>query len=388
MARIAFYSHDTFGLGHLSRCLKIARILSDALPRINGVLITGSPGASLVSVPDAFRIARLPCVTKCRDGGYRSRARGVALEAVVAERRRRILNVVTSLRPDLFVVDNVPTGLCNEALPALRRCARDKVRCVLALRDVLDGSETVRDEWQRPDAREALDIYDEIWVFGDEADTRRIVRDAGLTETESKVVVCGAIGDAQQLTRPARSAGGRPRILVTGGGGGDANLIVRDYIEALRRFTPAVSSRIVLGPDFDSRAFAEMTAHNGFDATFQRFVPGLAGDLAAADVVVSMAGYNTVCELRTAGCRSVLVPRIRPRREQWLRARRLAPSRHRRVLHPEASDPSSLWSAVEELIETPRPAPELLPGGANVVDRVARFIGAERAATPEPMTVH
>ena len=46
--------------------------------------------------------------------------------------------------------------------------------------------------------------------------------------------------------------------------------------------------------------------------------------IAAADVVVGRAGYNTVCEILGAGTPAVLVPRVFHRGEQLLRANRLA----------------------------------------------------------------
>ncbi|MGD8433336.1 MAG: glycosyltransferase, partial [Syntrophobacterales bacterium] len=42
--------------------------------------------------------------------------------------------------------------------------------------------------------------------------------------------------------------------------------------------------------------------------------------IGAADVVVSMGGYNTVCEILSQGKPSLIIPREQPRREQLIRA--------------------------------------------------------------------
>ena len=47
MTRVAFYSHDTFGLGHLRRTLKLAAALRRSLGEVKGLLITGSPWTKL-----------------------------------------------------------------------------------------------------------------------------------------------------------------------------------------------------------------------------------------------------------------------------------------------------------------------------------------------------
>jgi predicted glycosyltransferase len=49
--------------------------------------------------------------------------------------------------------------------------------------------------------------------------------------------------------------------------------------------------------------------------------------LAAADVAVSMGGYNTLCELLSIGTTALIIPRETPRKEQLIRARILH-SRH------------------------------------------------------------
>jgi predicted glycosyltransferase len=42
---------------------------------------------------------------------------------------------------------------------------------------------------------------------------------------------------------------------------------------------------------------------------------------AAADIVVSMGGYNTLCEILGQGTISLVIPRETPRQEQVIRAR-------------------------------------------------------------------
>ena len=53
------------------------------------------------------------------------------------------------------------------------------------------------------------------------------------------------------------------------------------------------------------------------------FDPNLRTAIAEAHAVVSMAGYNTCAELLASDTPAVLLPRTRPRREQFIRAQRL-----------------------------------------------------------------
>lgn len=53
------------------------------------------------------------------------------------------------------------------------------------------------------------------------------------------------------------------------------------------------------------------------------FHPRLEELIAAADLVLSMGGYNTICEILTQRTPSLIIPRQTPRREQLIRAQRL-----------------------------------------------------------------
>src|SRR5439155_747639 len=68
-----------------------------------------------------------------------------------------------------------------------------------------------------------------------------------------------------------------------------------------------------------------------------------------------MGGYNTICELAYAGASALIVPRTSPRREQLLRAQRLAERGVVHLLLPEAALPDVLIREVLEGFGRPRP---------------------------------
>jgi predicted glycosyltransferase len=79
----------------------------------------------------------------------------------------------------------------------------------------------------------------------------------------------------------------------------------------------------------------------------QDFSDDMMSLMAAADVVVAMGGYNTVCELLTLHKRAVLVPRIKPGQEQCIRAARMSALGLVRMLHPRSLSPAALMDAVQ-----------------------------------------
>src|SRR5262249_29712346 len=117
------------------------------------------------------------------------------------------------------------------------------------------------------------------------------------------------------------------------------------------------------------------------DVDLKRVVPGLRKYVAAADCVVAMPGYNTVCDVLSYQCGAVFVPRAGPSREQLLRAERLSTwSIAETVLEPSAAQ---LGISIERtLASTPVPAPLPLDGfdrALNVFDGALEVTAATAA---------
>jgi len=53
------------------------------------------------------------------------------------------------------------------------------------------------------------------------------------------------------------------------------------------------------------------------------FHPRMEELITAADLVISMGGYNTICEILTQQTPALIIPRESPRQEQLIRAKRL-----------------------------------------------------------------
>src|SRR5205814_6067765 len=103
-------------------------------------------------------------------------------------------------------------------------------------------------------------------------------------------------------------------LLVTTGGGEDGHHIMKAYCEALpliHRARP-VRSLIITGPEMPEpqrRMVSESTAGNS-RVTCRSFVDNMMACMEAFDLVISMGGYNTVCEILSTGRREVVIPRV------------------------------------------------------------------------------
>jgi predicted glycosyltransferase len=73
--------------------------------------------------------------------------------------------------------------------------------------------------------------------------------------------------------------------------------------------------------------------------------------VAGAKAVVAMGGYNTYCEILSFDKPALIVPRVQPREEQLIRARRAAELGLVDMLLPdEAEDPVRMASALKALL--------------------------------------
>ena len=79
--------------------------------------------------------------------------------------------------------------------------------------------------------------------------------------------------------------------------------------------------------------------------------------VAAADLVVSMAGYNTTMEVLRLGTPALLVPRRGPSSEQRMRARRFAAQGWLSMLDPDELSAGRLASAVLDALSSASPRP-------------------------------
>jgi predicted glycosyltransferase len=308
-------------------------------------------------------------------------------------REQMILQATEQFDPDLMLVDKVPAGVQGELLPTLRHLKtwRPQARLVLGMRDIEDDPATTCAEWEETGARELHDkIYDLILLYG----LREIfdpVREYNMSRpAAAKLVQCGYLGRTAPMRPPKTvrrelDAGNRPLIVVTAGGGGDGFELIRNFLEAQSSSTLRERcSFVVTGPLMPQRQRAILkNAECGEHLTMVEFTPDLMSYLAAADVVVSMAGYNTACEILSLGVRAVLIPRVRPRQEQQLRAERLAERGLARMLLPDHLTPTRLANEIESALAVPPPvAPLDLGGLARVSRAIANLLTDETGTCP------
>lgn len=352
---MAIYSHDTFGLGHLTRSTRIARGVLQAFPEGSILLLSGSPIAHRFSFPPRVDYLKLPSVVKSGPETYDARELNISRRRVRLLRAQLILDAIDVFRPHLLFVDNVPLGMKGELLPALQwlKTRRPEARIHLNLRDVLDAPEVIRANWNEWGVPQILrELYDAIHIFGSPTIFNAI---QAYDLPRDKSAFLNYIAPARDETfggehlPPAVPA--CRRILVTAGGGGDGIEIMQCVLQLqakLKRMSP-YQFHIVTGPLMDRQSRLDLIAEaRGVPTvTIHEYVEKLASWMRECDLVLSMGGYNTLCEVMALAQRSIVVPRIHPRTEQEIRARALEARGILRVIDPRDLN----WKTLERTLE-------------------------------------
>ncbi len=326
MTRFLLYSHDTYGLGHFRRCSLLAAGLVGADPSNEVLIVTGSPRAQAFALPDRVDIIKLPAATKDDGGSYKPRRLGGGIADLIKLRGNLVWATVASYEPHVVLVDHAPAGMGGELhrlLTNLDQLPR-RPRMALGLRDIIDDPGRVDSSWHRDGIWNLLNRYDDIYVYGD-PNVVTTAQELGLERrTTATVSHTGYV--APTMPDPLAV---EPFLLVTPGGGGDGQVLLRRYLDGVEAgATAGVRSLIVTGPLLSAGRRAELLvrAERLDSVELVEFSDRMRSLIASAIGVISMAGYNTVVEELAAGTPALLVPRRTPRLEQHIRATRLAPA--------------------------------------------------------------
>lgn len=352
--RVLFYSHDGFGLGHLRRSLAVAAAFDRQVQNASRLLLTGSSSIGDFALPTSLDYVRMPGIDK------RSIFEGTqgAAPDVFALRQALIAATVSAFAPDMVVIDHNPAGLGGELIPTLNRYRSTSSRplFVLGMRDITSGRDETLAEWKLDGSLDLMEhVYDLILVYG-----CRQVFDP-IKEYELPPAVAAKMVFTGYFRRPEPQvpvhevrrdlgASAAPLAVVSAGSGADGAPLIEAFLTAVKQgLLPDVVASVVLGPQMPASDVDRLSslAQSLATVTCVRFRDDLDSHVAAADVVVSMGGYNSVWEAVAAGKRPIVAPREGGSREQLLRAERLASLGLASVVPPEELTPQRLAGAVK-----------------------------------------
>lgn len=384
---VMMYSHDTIGLGHMRRNASIAAALVERVPNASVLMMVGCPAGMVFELKPGVDFVKLPSLSKLGRNRWRPSHLRVSSDMTRSIRMGILERATDAFRPDVLLVDHEPAGVWEELIPMLEAIRlRGGTSVILGLRDILDDPKRTRAQWeQHGTARTVRDLYDEVFVYGDQQ-VFPSAEHYGLEALKpGNVTYCGYVTSAHQSPKRGIKVGAPRHILVSGGGGRDAYPVLHASLEALSMIPPdkRPDMTLIAGPLMDEELSTPLSQRaRELGAWFLDRTSDMPALLDTADLLVTMGGYNSVTEAIAASCPTIVIPRVGPSSEQRLRAECLARLGLVESISQEALDPAHLAKRFLQPGNTTLPRIELPLNGAI---KAATLI-AERLSNMHPET--
>lgn len=351
--RIVLYSPGIVGLGHMRRNLLIGQTLTTGSKNASVLMIAEERHMGSYSMPIGMDCVILPALHKDANGQFGARYLNMPLEDLVDMRSNIIGATLKAFDPDVLIVDNLPRGAQRE-LDSPLKSLREKghTRCVLGLRDILDDPDVVQREWQTAGNFDVIRRnYDSIWIYGDKKVYDQVSQYSYPSDIAAKVRYTGYLDQRTRLDFADKDCSDPLEALALPhgtltlclvGGGQDGGALAECLADA--ELPPDMNLIIVTGPFMPAAARLRLRLKESANPRLRvlEFLPEPTQLLKLADRVIAMGGYNTVSEILCFEKPALIVPRVKPRLEQLIRAERLQHLGLLEYLHPDNLDPKAL----------------------------------------------
>ena len=332
--KIIQYCQNVLGVGHLFRGLEICRALSAH----EVILVTGGPPVE-TNLPMHVREFSLP-ILQMDDAfkGLVNTNKNLTLDQIKKTRKKKLLALFKEERPDLFLVELFPFGRrafrfeLDPVMKVLRkRWWRRSAHCAIfcSVRDIL----VEKKDYIKHEAKVVKTLnryFDRVLVHAD-PDLVEIRETFGpFDDISIPVQYTGYIAPrppaaaSRIIRKQMEMEDGEALVVASAGGGNVGAPLLAAVIQAFSRLGNGnCRLQVFTGPFLDSRDFDNLRNMAPPKVQVDRFAADFVSFLAAADLSVSMGGYNTTMNILATRVPALLWPFSR-NREQRLRAQRLA----------------------------------------------------------------
>ncbi len=379
--KIIFYCQYVLGMGHFFRSLQIARALS-------GHKVTLVVGGQEVSadLPGHVRLIRLPVLYM--DEKFTtliSGEPGKNVQDVQMLRKKILFDLFEEIRPDLFLVELYPFGRTifqTELDPLLGKIgsgAFGKIGRVCSLRDVLvEKKDPVAYEQRVLSKLNAS--FDLLLIHSDSGFLRLDETFSRVDDIDIPVFYTGFVtrkpapDAAEKIRKRCKVRSGDRLIVASAGGGRTGYKLLKSVVEACRSLRGGhhIHLEVFTGPFIDQDDFESISRLSAPGISIRKYTKNLPDYLDAADLSVSMAGYNTCMDLLVLQVPALVYPYAR-QQEQPIRAEKLRRLLPMTVIGDRDLNQATMGRHILEMLSRSRPeAPLALNlNGAAVT---ARFL--------------
>jgi predicted glycosyltransferase len=382
--KIIFYCQYVWGMGHLVRSLEFAR----ALAGHDVTLIAGGQKVE-IDLPDHVELVRLPVLymdekfTRLIPGEA-----GQSVEQVQRERKTALYELFKRKQPDFFIVELYPFGRSifgfelEPLLEDIRQGKFGKVKSVCSLRDILVEKKDPTYHEKRV-LKKLNRYFDALLVHSDAGLQRLDETFSRAADINIPLVHTGFITQradpaaGPRLRKELKIAADEKLIVASAGGGRSGFPLLTGLLDACDLLDDHLPYRLEIfcGPFMDRKEYEGLRARSLPGRRIRRYTRRFLDYLSAADLSVSLAGYNTCMNLLVTKVPALVVPYAR-QQEQPMRADKISRYLPMRVLSEDDLQPSRLCRHMVEMLQQNRTVdlvPIDLDGAANAASFLDRW---------------
>lgn len=387
ITKIMVYSHDAFGLGNIRRMLTICTHLLKSISNLSILVVSGSPMLQSFRLPQGLDYIKLPCINRGESGEMAVKYLNADIESTLQLRSELILAAAKNYQPDLILVDKKPYGIKGELTATIDYLKKSlpETKLVLLLRDILDAPEKTTREWQKEGYYQAVEsLYDRVLVAGMPEIFNLCVEYQFPDAITKKVDFCGylrkefGLKNRRTIRKELNIQPQEKLVLVTPGGGEDGYELINTYLTGITQVDrqQKIRSLIFCGPEMPLKQQKKIIKKVGSNPQVEvlEFSDDLMSYIDAADLVVCMSGYNTICEVLSAGKLAIAIPRIKPAQEQQIRAKSMAKRGLLATIHPHDLTPNLLVDTLLEKLNNTNNSPIVERLDFNGLPRISESI--------------
>ena len=316
--KVVFYCQHVLGVGHLFRALEICK----ALKRHDVLLVTGGPQID-AKIPGHVEVINLPALQMDPEfKGLFSLDKRMPLDQIKKLRQKELCAIIQREKPHIFFLELYPFGRkafrfeLDPALDALRRNPLFRCGVISSVRDIL----VEKENQQKHEGRvvETLNnFFDAVLVHADPKWITLNETFFRFDEIRIPVVHTGYIAQKPRSGSRSRIRGQLGitqkdlMIVASAGGGNVGKPILESAIEAFKRLKMKAPAYLYVytGPYMADGDVAYLRAlGTGHRVQIAKFTSDFLSFLAAADLSISMAGYNTTMNILATGVPALVWP--------------------------------------------------------------------------------